>query len=140
MVGFRPFNMTVTNVPGPQIPIYMLGSKLVAQYPMVPLYADHGIGVALFSYDGEIDWGLSADYDLVPDLDRFVIAIEDALDELHAAATKAEKKAITAEKRRATAAKKRAAAAKKSPPPKRPATAKRPAAKKAPAKKAQAES
>ncbi len=78
----RPFNMTVTNVPGPQIPIYMLGSKMVAQFPMVPLFMDHGIGIALFSYDGDIDWGLSADYDLVPDLDRMAEAIEASLAEL----------------------------------------------------------
>ncbi len=81
----RPFNMTVTNVPGPQIPIYMLGSKMLAQFPMVPLFMDHGIGIALFSYDGDIDWGLSADYDLVPDLDRMAGAITDSLAELVAA-------------------------------------------------------
>ncbi len=86
----RPFNMTVTNVPGPQIPIYMMGSKMVAQFPMVPLFMDHGIGIALFSYDGDIDWGLSADYDLVPDLDRLVDAIDDSLAELVARAALAE--------------------------------------------------
>jgi len=84
----RPFNMTVTNVPGPQIPIYLLGSKLLANYPMVPLYMDHGIGVALFSYDGDIDWGLVADYDLVPDLDRFAAAISSSLDDLWKAASR----------------------------------------------------
>ncbi len=82
----RPFNMTVTNVPGPQIPIYMLGSKMLAQYPMVPLFMDHGIGIALFSYDGDVDWGLSADYDLVPDLDRMADAIRFSLAELTEAA------------------------------------------------------
>ncbi len=82
----HPFNMTVTNVPGPQVPLYLLGSKLVVQYPMVPLWMDHGIGVALFSYEGSIAWGLAADYDLVPDLERFSACIRDALAELHAAA------------------------------------------------------
>ncbi len=81
----RPFNMTVTNVPGPQVPIYLLGAKMLAQYPMVPLFMDHGIGTALFSYDGDIDWGLSADYDMVPDLDRFAAAIRDSLKQLVAA-------------------------------------------------------
>jgi WS/DGAT/MGAT family acyltransferase len=92
----RPFNMTVTNVPGPQIPIYLLGAKLLANYPMVPLYMDHGIGVALFSYDGDINWGLVADYDLVPDLDRFAAAISGAIDDL---ATAADRVAVAEERK-----------------------------------------
>ncbi len=85
----RPFNMTVTNVPGPQIPIYLLGAKLLAQYPMVPLFMDHGIGTALFSYDGDIDWGISADYDLVSDLERFAEGIRDTVKEMVAVAREA---------------------------------------------------
>jgi WS/DGAT/MGAT family acyltransferase len=92
--AIRPFNMTVTNVPGPQIPIYLLGAKMVAMYPMVPLYMDHGIGVALFSYDGDVDWGISADYDLVPDLDHFAEAIRASLAELVAAAGRAAERAV----------------------------------------------
>lgn len=83
----RPFNMTITNVPGPQIPLYMLESRLEHIFPMVPLWVNHGLGVALFSYDGMLNWGFAADWDAVPDLDVFVSRVEDALDELYAAAT-----------------------------------------------------
>jgi len=71
----RPFNMTVTNVPGPQFPMYMLGSKLLVQYPAVPLWAGHGVGIALFSYNGEMAWGLNADWDVVPDVAAFSTAV-----------------------------------------------------------------
>ena len=67
--NIRPFNMTVTNVPGPQFPMYMLEARLVGQYPMVPLWHNHGVGIALFSYDGSIAWGINADWDVVPDPD-----------------------------------------------------------------------
>jgi WS/DGAT/MGAT family acyltransferase len=83
----RPFNMTVTNVPGPQIPLYFLESQLQRIYPMVPLWVNHGLGVALFSYDGTLNWGLAADWDSVPDLDVFVTHIERALADLEEAAT-----------------------------------------------------
>jgi len=82
----RPFNMTVTNVPGPQVPLYLLGSPLTSIHPMVPLWVNHGLGVALFSYDGKLDWGFSADWDSVPDLEVFASHVERSLDELHAVA------------------------------------------------------
>jgi WS/DGAT/MGAT family acyltransferase len=78
----RPFNMTITNVPGPQVPLYLLSARLTRIHPMVPLWVNHGLGVALFSYDGKLDWGVAADWDLVPDLDRFMDRIVEALDEL----------------------------------------------------------
>ncbi len=78
----RPFNMTVTNIPGPQFPMYLLGSEMLANYPMVPLWSQHGIGIALFSYNGRLLWGLHADYDTLPDSDRFLVAIQDSLREL----------------------------------------------------------
>ena len=82
----RPFNMTVTNVPGPQIPLFLLDGRLRRIFPMVPLWVNHGIGVALFSYDGFLDWGIVADWDTVPDIDAFTRHLRAALDELHAAA------------------------------------------------------
>ncbi|HSG79994.1 MAG TPA: wax ester/triacylglycerol synthase family O-acyltransferase [Acidimicrobiia bacterium] len=85
-VTIRPFNMTVTNVPGPQIPLYLMGARMVANYPMVPLWVNHGIGVALFSYDGKMHWGVNSDWDLVPDLHRFTERLTGALEELEAAA------------------------------------------------------
>ena len=78
----RPFNMTVTNIPGPQFPMYLLESKMIANYPMVPLWAQHGIGVALFSYNGQLFWGLQADYDTLPDSERFIEAIQTSFAEL----------------------------------------------------------
>ena len=64
----RPFNMVVTNVPGPQVQAYMLGSPLQNAYPLVPLYKNQALGIALFSYNGGLCWGLNADWDAVPDL------------------------------------------------------------------------
>jgi WS/DGAT/MGAT family acyltransferase len=89
----RPFNMTVTNVPGPQIPIYFLDALLEVQYPMVPLWTNHGVGIALFSYKGEIAWGVVADSDSVTDLDRFMDCLDEAFRELvHAARPKTSRK------------------------------------------------
>jgi len=84
--GVRPFNMTVTNVPGPQFPLYLLESQMLESYALVPLWHAHGIGVALFSYAGHMYWGFNADYEIVPDVDVFASAIETAFDELYDAA------------------------------------------------------
>ncbi len=81
-----PINMIVTNVPGPQVPLYMLGSRLLASYPQVPLLEGTGLGVALFSYDGQLCWGFNADYELIPDLRTFRTQIEKAFLELSLAA------------------------------------------------------
>jgi WS/DGAT/MGAT family acyltransferase len=89
----RPFNMTITNVPGPQVPLYLLDARLTRIHPMVPLWVNHGVGVALFSYDGTLDWGVAADRDLVPDLDDFVDRIVEALAELEAVSKKRRKAA-----------------------------------------------
>ncbi|HLF60137.1 MAG TPA: wax ester/triacylglycerol synthase family O-acyltransferase [Acidimicrobiia bacterium] len=78
----RPFNMTVTNIPGPQFPMYLLESEMLANYPMVPLWAQHGLGIALFSYNGRLHWGIQADYDTLPDSDQFLQAIQDSFVEL----------------------------------------------------------
>ncbi|MGF1616526.1 MAG: wax ester/triacylglycerol synthase family O-acyltransferase [Acidimicrobiia bacterium] len=80
----RPFNMTITNIPGPQFPMYLLESRMIANYPLVPLWAQHGVGVALFSYDGNLLWGVHADYDALPDSDRFVAALQASFEELKA--------------------------------------------------------
>jgi WS/DGAT/MGAT family acyltransferase len=81
----RPFNMTVTNIPGPQFPMYLLESEMIANYPMVPLWAQHGLGIALFSYNGQLLWGIHADYDTLPDSDRFLVAIQESFRELREA-------------------------------------------------------
>ena len=77
-----PFNMVVTNVPGPQFPLYMLGAKMLEVYPHVPIIDRLGIGVALLSYNGKVFWGLCSDYDLVPDLKSFTKAVQESRDAL----------------------------------------------------------
>jgi len=83
----RPFNLVVTNVPGPQLPLYLMGARMLGAYPQVPLFTNQGLGVAILSYAGKLHWGFNADWELVPDLRDFVYAIEEAFDELHKAAT-----------------------------------------------------
>jgi diacylglycerol O-acyltransferase / wax synthase len=63
-------NMVVTNVPGPQVPFYTGGARLLEVWPFVPVYHTLALNVALVSYDGAVHVGLNADRDLVPDLDR----------------------------------------------------------------------
>jgi diacylglycerol O-acyltransferase / wax synthase len=85
----RPFNMTVTNVPGPQFPLYMLDARLEASYPLVPLWQTHGVGIAMFSYDGTVAWGINGDFEVMPDLDVFADTVMDAYRELSEAAAAA---------------------------------------------------
>jgi hypothetical protein len=82
----RAYNVIVTNVPGPQLPLYLLESKLVAGYPLVPLFVNQGLGIALLSYNGKLCWGFNADWELMPDLRDFVRATRDSFDELAVAA------------------------------------------------------
>jgi diacylglycerol O-acyltransferase len=81
-----PFNMVVTNVPGPQVPMYLAGARMLSAYPHVPLAERLGLGIALLSYDGRIGWGFSADYDGVPDLADFVEDVRAAFREVREAA------------------------------------------------------
>jgi diacylglycerol O-acyltransferase len=78
----RPFNLTVTNVPGPQFPMYLLEAPMLANYPIVPLWSQHGLGLALFSYNGTMAWGIHADFDAVPDTASVTSAIQNAMAEL----------------------------------------------------------
>jgi WS/DGAT/MGAT family acyltransferase len=85
--GGGSFNLVVSNVPGPQIPLYMSGSRVLAIHPAVPLNpADQGLAVGVFSYDGSACFGLSADRDLDPPVERAAAALDEALAELLAAA------------------------------------------------------
>jgi WS/DGAT/MGAT family acyltransferase len=78
----RAFNLVVTNVPGPQIPLYTLGRKMLEVYPVVPLSANTTIGIALLSYNGTIGFGLLGDYDAAPDLAVLAEGIEKSLAQL----------------------------------------------------------
>jgi WS/DGAT/MGAT family acyltransferase len=82
----RFFNVTVTNVPGPQVPLYLLGRPLEAFYPLVPLALNTALGIAIMSYTGHIAFGLLGDYDAMPDLDALAEDLAAAIDELAAAA------------------------------------------------------
>jgi WS/DGAT/MGAT family acyltransferase len=80
-------SMVVTNVPGPPIPLFLLGCQALSMQPLVPLFPGVGIGVALLSYNGTAFWGFQADYDRVPDLERFVADIGEARRALEPATT-----------------------------------------------------
>jgi diacylglycerol O-acyltransferase / wax synthase len=82
----QPFNLVVTNVPGPQFPLYFLGSRLLECYPLVPIFHSEALGIALFSYDGRLFWGFNADWDVVPDLHDLVGAVDEELRQLGLAA------------------------------------------------------
>jgi WS/DGAT/MGAT family acyltransferase len=81
-----PTNTIVTNIPGPQFPLYMVGAPLLGMYPVVPLIPGAGLGIALFSYDGKLCWGFNADYELVPDLRAFRDDVCTAFEQLRGAA------------------------------------------------------
>jgi WS/DGAT/MGAT family acyltransferase len=72
----RPYNLVVTNVPGPANPVYVGGARMRACYPLVPLFAGQALGIALFSYNGKLHWGFNADWDALPDLHDLVAAVE----------------------------------------------------------------
>jgi WS/DGAT/MGAT family acyltransferase len=85
----RLFNLTITNVPGPQTTLYAFGAPLRHVIPLVPIFAGHALGVAAVSYDGEVTFGLNADRAKVPDLKVFRDGIEESLSELRRAASEA---------------------------------------------------
>jgi len=85
----RPYNVVVTNVPGPQFATYFLGARMRAAYPLVPLFENQALGVALFSYDGKLFWGLNADWDAIPDLHDIVGGLQKEYDLLRSAAAAA---------------------------------------------------
>ncbi|HEX8051435.1 MAG TPA: wax ester/triacylglycerol synthase family O-acyltransferase [Thermoleophilaceae bacterium] len=78
----RLFNAIVTNVPGPQFPLYLLGRELQEIVPLAFLPENHAMAVAIMSYNGTLDFGLLGDYDAMPDLDFFADAVRESLAEL----------------------------------------------------------
>jgi WS/DGAT/MGAT family acyltransferase len=78
----RSFNLVVTNVPGPQQPLYLLGRRLRALYPVVPLAGRQALGVAVLSYDGKLGFGLLGDYDALSDLDELAAFLRTSIDAL----------------------------------------------------------
>ena len=82
----RMFNLVVTNVPGPQFPLYLAGRRMLDPFPMVPLAKNQALGIALLSYAGTINFGLVGDWDLMWDLDEFADDLRESLEELAEAA------------------------------------------------------
>ncbi|MGH2804313.1 MAG: WS/DGAT/MGAT family O-acyltransferase, partial [Thermoleophilaceae bacterium] len=82
----RLFNLIVTNVPGPQFPLYLLGREMEEIVPIAFLPENHALAIAIMSYNGKVDFGLLGDYDAMPDLEDFGGMLEEALAELLGAA------------------------------------------------------
>lgn len=82
----RFINLVVSNVPGPQIPLYMAGARLVATYPMMPLAEATALSIACTSLAGTMGFGLTSDWDTLPDIDGLAEGLLTALDELTKAA------------------------------------------------------
>lgn len=80
-------NINVTNVPGPQFPLYSGGAQLLEVWPFAPLYPSMGLGVAIVSYNGDAYFGLTADPGLVPDVEEFTARLREAAAECAALAT-----------------------------------------------------
>jgi diacylglycerol O-acyltransferase len=80
--GQRNVNTITTNVPGPQFPLYAAGRRMVRAFPYVPLGGQMRIGVAIFSYNGEVNFGITGDYDGAPDIDVLAGGIEDGMTQM----------------------------------------------------------
>ncbi len=78
----RLFNLLVTNIPGPQVPLYILGNRLQDLFPLAFLPSGHALAVAIMSYDGRVEYGLLGDFDAMPDIDVVAHGIDTALAEL----------------------------------------------------------
>jgi diacylglycerol O-acyltransferase len=85
----RAYNLVVTNIPGPPRPLYLLGARMDEIYPVVPLFSNQALGIALFSYDGRLCWGFNADWDALPDLHDLVDDVSAELEALRQAAERA---------------------------------------------------
>jgi hypothetical protein len=93
----RLFNVLVTNIPGPQFPLYVLGRKLTDLFPLPFLASHQGLAVAIISYDGQIEFGLLGDYDALPDLDLIAEGIKATVAELLEAVAQASRDAAPPE-------------------------------------------
>jgi WS/DGAT/MGAT family acyltransferase len=98
----RFFNLVVTNVPGPQFPLYVLGRKMESIFPLVPLARRQALCVGIMSYNGQVNFGLIGDYDAMADLDSFALDLEAATAETIATADAKPKKAKVRAKAKAS--------------------------------------
>jgi diacylglycerol O-acyltransferase / wax synthase len=103
-------DLVITNVPGPQVPLFAAGTRLVGSYPVLPLSAGHLLAIGVTSYDGEVFFGLNADRDAIGDLEVLAQCLHDALEELQDTTVRAT--TVRQPTRKAPAAARRAAAKK----------------------------
>ena len=113
----RLFNLIVTNVPGPQFPLYVLGRRMERVFPVAFLPENHALAVAIMSYAGEMNFGLLGDFDALPDIDSIGESIAEELAELVELAH--EKQALEAKKGNGGAPAKRASDGKRANSPER---------------------
>ncbi len=78
----RLFNLLVTNIPGPQLPLYVLGRELLDLFPIAFLPTNHALAIAIMSYNGRLEYGLLGDYDALPDIDVIAEGIDASLKQL----------------------------------------------------------
>jgi hypothetical protein len=78
----RMFNLVVTNVPGPQVPLYAAGGRVLEVFPVVPLVRGQGLSIGMTSYDGRVYVGLNADAESVGDVDLLADLVEQELEGL----------------------------------------------------------
>ena len=121
----RLFNLIVTNVPGPQFPLYLLGREMQSIVPIAFLPENHALAIAIMSYNGKLHFGLLGDYDAMSDLEAFGGDLEDALAELLRVASKSGAKGSTAGNggRQSSPARKGSASQRKSGSARKPASA-----------------
>jgi len=93
---FPPFNMVATNVPGPQVPIYLAGRKMLVQYPYVPIGYGLGLGCAILSYNQTLYFGLSSDAQAMGDVEKFKEILEQVFEDLRATVEKLESQSASA--------------------------------------------
>ena len=78
----RLFNVVVTNVPGPQVPLYAAGARMTEMFPVVPLAKNQALSIGVTSYDGGVYFGLNADRDAMSDVDVLAAMVEESVEEL----------------------------------------------------------
>ena len=98
----RSYQLSVTNVPGPQAPLYAAGARMLETYPVPPLLEGHPLAIGVTSYDGHVYYGLTADRDMLPDADLLGPCIREALDELVDSATGGRTRAPRGRRKRKT--------------------------------------
>ena len=81
-----PINLVVSNVPGPDVPLYIAGARLVSLYSMGPILEGIGLNITVWSYLDQLNWGVVSRREAMPDLWDFAADLHDALDELRKAA------------------------------------------------------